>query len=579
MTIVNITVDGREIAAQAGQTVLEAAREAGIDIPTLCEHPALEPIGACRMCLVEVEKQRTLQPACTFKVSEGMVVHTESEKVVETRKFLLELLFSERNHYCMYCQMSGDCELQNLAYRYGLDSWTYPRPYTPLPVDATRQYFVMDHNRCILCRRCIRACQELAGNYTLGLSGRGAKTMIVADMDVPFGDSSCISCGTCLQVCPTGALMDRRSAYRGREVDVERVKSTCAACSVGCGVELITRGNQLLRIEGDWDAEGNHGILCVAGRFDPLTDNRRRLFTPMVRHNGELRPATWDEALDAVVTRFKALDGAALAALASPRVTNEALHLFVDLFKGLGAKYIASLKPVPDFMAEPEGTLAMLDEADFVGVVGGDLDAEHQVAGMAVRRGVMNRGSRLVVIGEATDGLADMAQYQFEPGQVDEAIALLRGAEMPVVIYGAGAGDLLPKLRQSLSGKARFLGLVPGSNGRGALAAGVKGCAELVPFEPDGVQGVFVLVADDEVDPDLLSSLEGAKYLAVQASYESPLVERADVVLPTAMWAEKSGTFTNTEGRTRTLHAALKLPENFRSDQEILKALAEKSGF
>ena len=217
MATVQITINGQEIAAQAGQTILQAAREAGIDIPTLCEHPQLEPIGACRICLVEVEKQRTLQPACTFKISEGMVVHTESEKVVESRKFVLELLFSERNHYCMYCQMSGDCELQNLGYRYGLDSWQYPRPYTPLSVDATRQYFVMDHNRCILCRRCIRACQELVGNYTLGLGGRGANSMIVADMDVPFGNSSCISCGTCLQVCPTGALMDRHSAYRGRE--------------------------------------------------------------------------------------------------------------------------------------------------------------------------------------------------------------------------------------------------------------------------------------------------------------------------------------------------------------------------
>jgi len=131
MALVNITIDGREIAAQVGQTILEAAQAVGIDIPTLCHHPALEPIGACRMCLVEVERQRTLQTACTFTVSDGMVVHTESEKVVAARKFVLQSLLSERNHFCMYCQLSGDCELQKLAYRYGLDSWLYPRPYTP----------------------------------------------------------------------------------------------------------------------------------------------------------------------------------------------------------------------------------------------------------------------------------------------------------------------------------------------------------------------------------------------------------------------------------------------------------------
>jgi len=185
MATVNITINGQKITARAGSTVLEAAQDAGVDIPTLCHHPALTNWGACRMCLVEIEKQRTLQPACTFPVTEGMVVHTESEKVVNARKFVLELLFSERNHYCMYCQMSGDCELQNLAYRYGLDSWLYPRPYTPMPVDATRQYFVMDHNRCILCRRCVRACGELVGNHTLGVRERGANSMICADMNVP----------------------------------------------------------------------------------------------------------------------------------------------------------------------------------------------------------------------------------------------------------------------------------------------------------------------------------------------------------------------------------------------------------
>ena len=134
MATVNVTIDGREIAAQPGQTVLEAAQSAGIDIPTLCHHPALEPIGACRICLVEIEKLPALQPACTFQVTSGIVIHTESDKVIESRRFVLQLIFSERNHFCMYCQMSGDCELQDLAYRYGLDSWLYPRPYAPLPV-------------------------------------------------------------------------------------------------------------------------------------------------------------------------------------------------------------------------------------------------------------------------------------------------------------------------------------------------------------------------------------------------------------------------------------------------------------
>jgi formate dehydrogenase major subunit len=573
MATVNIIINGQRIIARTGSTVLEAAREAGIDIPVLCHHPALTNWGACRICLVEVEKQRTLQPACTFPVTEGMVVHTESEKAVDSRKFVLELLFSERNHYCMYCQMSGDCELQNLAYRYGLDSWLYPRPYTPLPVDASRQYFVMDHNRCVLCRRCVRACSELVGNHTLGVRERGANSMICADMNVPFGLSSCISCGTCLQVCPTGALMDRRSAYRGRETDVERVKSTCAACSVGCGVELITRNNHVIRIEGDWDAEVNKGLLCVAGRFEPLFDDRKRVVAPLVRSNGELKEATWDEALNVVANKFRDLGGASLAALASPRVSNETLNNFTKLFQGLEAKSVGNLTPVPGFLAKAEGSLAMLDEADLFVVVGVDLATDFQVAGMAVRRGVTNRGAYLVIVGEGETELADIAHYQFRPAEVDQAIALAKAAEAPVVIYGAGAGNLMPRLWVELSGKARFLGLVPGSNGRGALAAGLDGA-----FGPKGVKGVFVLAVDDNVGEELLGKLKDAEFVVAQASYFGPLVERADVVLPTAIWAEKSGTFTNTEGRTQPLRAVLRPPEGVKDDQEILKSLAKKLG-
>ena len=475
MATVQITINGQEIAAQAGQTILQAAREAGIDIPTLCEHPQLEPIGACRICLVEVEKQRALQPACTFRISEGMVVHTESEKVVEARKFILELLFSERNHYCMYCQMSGDCELQNLGYRYGLDSWQYPRPYTPLSVDATRQYFVMDHNRCILCRRCIRACQELVGNYTLGLGGRGANSMIVADMNVPFGNSSCISCGTCLQVCPTGALMDRFSAYRGRDKEVDRVPSTCAACSVGCGVELISRDNQLLRIEGDWDAEVNSGILCVAGRFDPLLDNRRRLFTPMVRENGELRPATWDQAIAAAAKKLSAADAADVSALATPRATSESLTQFAELFKGMGAGNVGSIQAVPEFLAQAEGSIASLDEADLYLVVGAEprrrspggrhrhparrdepwRDPGHGRSGRkrAHRNGPRQGFRRL-------NGRCDSpGQRRRRPGR-GLWCRRRRGPGRP---------------EKALSGKAQFLGLVPGTNSRGALNAGLNG--------------------------------------------------------------------------------------------------------
>jgi predicted molibdopterin-dependent oxidoreductase YjgC len=297
------------------------------------------------------------------------------------------------------------------------------------------------------------------------------------------------------------------------------------------------------------------------------------VLAPLVRRNGKLEETTWEDALETVAARFRVMDGASLAALASPRATNEALNLFAQLFNGLNVKSVSNLVPVPESMADEEGSLAMLDEADLFLVVGEDLDTDHQVAGIAVRRGVMNRGARLVVVGEGENGLTGLAHYQFRPDEIEQAVALAQNAETLVVVYGAAAGDLLSRLRAALCGKAQFLGLVPGSNGRGALAAGLSGS-----FEPEGVKVVFILSADDEVGETLLNKLEGAEFIVVQASYFGPLVECADVVLPTTIWAEKSGTFISTEGRAQTLNAALRPPAGVKGDLEILQALAERLG-
>jgi formate dehydrogenase major subunit len=232
------------------------------------------------------------------------------------------MIFSERNHFCPYCEMSGSCELQNLGYRYQVDHWVFSTYTKPFPLDATHKYYLMDHNRCVLCGRCIRACEELVANHTLGLGQRGSESMVHADANIPLGESSCISCGTCTQVCPTGALFYKRSAFMGKDSLTTKVKSTCNQCGIGCGTEVVTRGGNVLGILGDWDAPVNKGLLCKMGRFEPLYDSRQRLTAPLLRTKGKLKEISWEEAIQTLAKQIKTVKASETGVLVSSYSSN-----------------------------------------------------------------------------------------------------------------------------------------------------------------------------------------------------------------------------------------------------------------
>ncbi len=575
MVMVNLTINGQKVSAPAGSTVLQAARLANIDIPTLCDHPALAPIGACRMCLVEVKGQRTLQPACTFPVAEGMEVQTESQPVVEARKFVLDLLFAERNHYCMYCEMSGDCELQALGYRYGIDHWVYPTYITRFPVDATRKYFLMDHNRCILCRRCVRACSELVANHTLGVRQRGAASMIQADMHVPFGQSTCISCGTCLQVCPTGALVDKRSAFMGRDIQTQHIKSTCTQCSIGCGMEIVTRDGNVLRIEGDWDAPVNGGLLCQAGRFDPLYDMRVRVTKPLVRENGKLKEVDWDTAVEAVVKAIQSTNANDVGVLTTTYATNEALYLLDRLFcQELGGTNLGLLNEVtPPVVEKANGSLADINNSDIILLIGADPANEQPVASFFIKR-ALNKGARLIVADGKDNGLAPFASLNLNIAELDKAVEIAERATNPVVLYGPRLTSEAAHALQKLSGKALFVALEPGVNTRAAAALGLDR-----RFDPSVGKVLFVLIGEQKWDgAPVMQEIKKDAFVVVQASYQSPMTERANVVLPMAIWSERTGTVTNTEGRILKVNKAVEPEGKAKPDWEVLSLLGRKLG-
>lgn len=328
MTLVQLEIDGRKLEAPAGKTILDTAREAGIAIPTLCQHSDLAPNAACRVCVVEVEGRPTLQAACHTAVAPDMVVHTDTEKVRRVRRLMIELLLSQHPQGCMTCDQAGSCELQDLAYANGVEQSCFKGE--PLPGDLIddNPFFVRDYTKCIGCWRCVSACAEVQGRLALAKGYRGVAARPVAGLDVAQDQSNCEFCGQCVAYCPTGALQERSAQKRGRNWEAHKVTTTCTYCGVGCNFDLNVVSDKIVKATSNPDAPVNGMALCVKGRFGwDFVHSPERLTRPLVRKGTELVEASWDEALDLVagkLAEIKKESGAdALGVLTSAKCTNE----------------------------------------------------------------------------------------------------------------------------------------------------------------------------------------------------------------------------------------------------------------
>ena len=337
--MVTITMNGKELTVESGSSLLEAARANGVDIPTLCYDETLSVFGGCRMCIVEMVGSGKLVASCTEKVKEGMNVLTESEKVVKARIDILGLLLSNHPVDCLTCDKVGNCGLQELAYKYGVRGPSFIGETTDYEIEALNPVMERDQSKCILCGKCVRVCAEIQTTHAIDFVDRGFDSKIATGLDLPLNTDNCRFCGQCISMCPTGAITNKQ--LKGvRPWEVEKVRTTCPFCGVGCNFDLNVKDGKVIGVTPNKEAPVNGTELCVKGRFHTdLIHSPDRLTKPLIKVDGEFQETTWDIALDTVAKKFMEIKEEtgpdSIAGLSSARCTNEENYLFQKMIRAM----------------------------------------------------------------------------------------------------------------------------------------------------------------------------------------------------------------------------------------------------
>lgn len=451
---VTLSIDGKEISVRTGTTVLKAAQKEGIYIPTLCDHPLLEPTGSCRLCVVEIEGMRGFPTACTTPVADGMVVRTETPRLRSLRRSVLELTLSEHPYTCLvcdkkegcedyqgtirkvgvttgchYCPNNGACELQQLVEYLGLEEIEFPIAYRSLPVEQEDPFFDRDYNLCVLCGRCVRMCNDIRVNGTLTFSYRGDRTVVGTAFGKSHLDTGCEFCGACVDVCPTGALYSKRSKWEG--CPEKSILSVCPYCSVGCSLSYNLTGGGLISTTPYPDGTLNKSHVCVRGRFGivDMVHHPERLRKPMVKREGRWVETTWEDALDVVAEKFSQFRGNKFGCIASPQGTNEDAYTLQKFTRAVMES--SNITNSSDFAQDgfvdsilktrkaniPSGTVEDIDRAELIVVWGADLSVSHPIVSLRVKQ-AQKGGAKLVVVEPRKNKLAGRADFhvRLNPG-------------------------------------------------------------------------------------------------------------------------------------------------------------------
>ena len=583
--LVTLTIDGRQVEAPPGTLVIDAARRVGIDIPSFCYYEGLTLQAACRMCLVEVEKMPKLMTACTLPVSEGMVVRTETAQVAAARKYMLEFLLTNHPLDCPVCDKGGECELQDMTFRYGAGESRFTEEKVHTPETQFSPVVFYDAPRCILCFRCVRICNEGMGVNALGVINRGVLSEIAPNK----GDHlECDECGACIDICPVGALTSGAYRYKTRPWEMTHVGTICAHCSDGCKTTLGVRNDRIIR-GTNRDRSGMNGeFLCIKGRYGfDFYDHAERLQAPLMRVEGELKEVSWAQALKAVAEKFNQTiaDGGSFGVIGSNHTTNEEnfyLRKFARVV--LRTNHIdhhrtGDLPALLDALGGASGqlaTVADLYERKAFLILGADLALEHPLLSYQIRANYRHHRARVYVVTPKPVREDHYAAAIVRGGDYESLRGQLKGEPELVILFDDSVkGDGVRKLVEfgaSLGIPVKYICLLDYSNSRGALEMG------LTPGE-GGMRVDEMLEAELDV-LWVVGANPGAGragFMVVQDLFLTETARVADVVLPAACAYEKNGTVTNVTGEVQRLTRAVNTM-GAKPDLEIMGFLAREMG-
>jgi NADH-quinone oxidoreductase subunit G len=508
--LVHLKIDDREVEVPAGTLVIEATRRLGIEVPSFCYYPGLTLQAACRMCLIEVEKMPKLQTGCTQVVAEGMVVRTNSQPVRDARKMMLEFLLSNHPLDCPVCDKGGECELQDMVFRYGADTSRFTEEKIHRPEEKWSDLVYYDSPRCILCYRCVRVCDEGMDVKALGVGMRGAHSIIIPNREDHL---ECEECGMCIDICPVGALTSGTYRYKTRPWEMQYVSTICTHCSNGCKTTLSVRNHEILRANNR-DLSGiNKDFLCVKGRFGfDFTQHPERIKQPLLRKGDKLLPVSWEEAAQAAAAKLNELHtaygGEAIGFIGSNRTSNEENYLLQRLARATfgsnnvdhhrTADYTGLVTALGEKASEASLTMEQLYESKAVLVIGNDPSNQNPLVGWQIRAGIRHFGSKLFLInskeikldrkatqfvhvaeaaavrwlatgeGQLGSGIGEQLSALKTALQAEPELAIVFGSE----ISGAAIQQLV-SFGAGLPGKVRYMALGDYANSRGAADMGV----------------------------------------------------------------------------------------------------------